>query len=160
VFGSGEAAAAVDEAAAHSLEWTLAIVAVVTALLGIFAAYRLYVRQPKKPEDLARSMQPAYKMLLNKYYVDELYAAAIVRPLVWLSENVLWKIVDVEAIDGTVNGIAHGATAVGDAVRHTQSGNTRSYAVWVVVGALAIIFIIFWPALHALVAPAQAAVTK
>jgi NADH-quinone oxidoreductase subunit L len=80
--------------------------------------------------------------------VDELYAAAIVRPLVWLSENVLWKIVDVEAIDGTVNGIAHGASAVGDGVRHTQSGNTRSYAVWVVVGALAIILILFWPLLH------------
>ena len=92
--------------------------------------------------------------------MDELYAAAVVRPLVWLSENVLWKVVDVEAIDGTVNGIAHGATAVGDTVRHTQSGNTRSYAVWVVVGALAIILIIFWPALHAFVAPAQAAVTK
>jgi NADH-quinone oxidoreductase subunit L len=160
VFGSGEAAAAVDEVAARNLEWTLAIVAVITAVLGIAVAYWLYVRQPKKSEDLAKSMQPAYKTLLNKYYVDELYAAAVVRPLVWLSENVLWKVVDVEAIDGTVNGIAHGATAVGDTVRHTQSGNTRSYAVWVVVGALAIIFIIFWPALHAFVAPAQAAVTK
>jgi NADH-quinone oxidoreductase subunit L len=88
--------------------------------------------------------------------VDELYAAAVVRPLVWLSDNVLWKIIDVEAIDGTVNGIAHGATAVGDTVRHTQSGNTRSYAVWVVVGALAIIIIIFWPALH----PVLGTVTK
>jgi len=160
VFGSGEAAAAVDEAAAHNLEWTLAVVAVVTALIGIFVAYWLYVRQPKKPEDLARSMQPAYKTLLNKYYVDELYAAAIVRPLVWLSENVFWKVVDVEAIDGTVNGIAHGATAVGDTVRHTQSGNTRSYAVWVVVGALAVIVILFWPALHPIVTPVQGAVTK
>jgi len=71
-------------------------------------------------------------------------------------KNVLWKIIDVEAIDGTVNGIAHGASAVGDTVRHTQSGNTRSYAVWVVVGALAIIIIIFWPALH----PVLGTVTK
>jgi NADH-quinone oxidoreductase subunit L len=156
VFGSGEAAAAVDEAAARNLEWTLAIVAVITAAIGIAIAYWLYVRQPKKPEDLAKSMQPAYKTLLNKYYVDELYAAAIVRPLVWLSETVLWKVIDVEAIDGTVNGIAHSATAVGDTVRHTQSGNTRSYAVWVVVGALAIIIIIFWPALH----PVLGTVTK
>ena len=88
--------------------------------------------------------------------MDELYAAVVVAPFVWLSENVLWKIVDVEAIDGTVNGIAHGATAVGDTVRHTQSGNTRSYAVWVVVGALAIIVILFWPALHPVVAPLKA----
>jgi NADH-quinone oxidoreductase subunit L len=151
VFGTGEGTApALDEAAAHSLEVTLAIVAVITAALGITVAYWLYVRQPKKPAELAKSVQPVYKTLLNKYYVDELYAAAVVRPLVWLSENVLWKVVDVEAIDGTVNGIAHGAAAAGDAARHTQSGNTRSYAVWVVVGALAVILILFWPALHPL----------
>jgi NADH-quinone oxidoreductase subunit L len=149
IFGLGETAApALDEAAARALEFTLMAVAIFTALLGIAVAYWLYVRQPKKPDELAKSMQPVYKTLLNKYYVDELYAAAIVRPLVWLSENVLWKVVDVEAIDGTVNGIAHGARSVGDTVRHTQSGNTRSYAVWVVVGALAVILILFWPLLH------------
>jgi NADH-quinone oxidoreductase subunit L len=150
VFGGAEAAAtsaAIDEAAAHSLELTLAIVAVTTALLGIAVAYWLYVRQPKKPAELAKSLQPAYKTLLNKYWVDELYAATVVRPLVWVSDHVFWKIVDVEAIDGTVNGIAHGATAVGDRVRHTQSGNTRSYAAWVVVGALVVIAILFWPSL-------------
>jgi len=145
VFGSGEAAAVIDEVAAHNLEITLAIVAVFTALLGIAVAYWLYVRRPKKPEQLAKSLQPVYQTLLNKYWVDELYAATVVRPLVWLSENVLWKVVDVEAIDGTVNGIAHGATSLGDTVRHTQSGNARSYAVWVVVGALAVIAILFWP---------------
>ena len=149
IFGLGETTSPVlDEAAARSLEFSLMGVAIFTALLGIAVAYWLYVRQPKKPDELARSMQPVYKTLLNKYYVDELYAAVIVRPLVWLSENVLWKIVDVEAIDGTVNGIAHGAASVGDTVRHTQSGNTRSYAVWVVVGALAVILILFWPFLH------------
>ena len=145
MFGSGEPAAAIDEVAAHNLEITLAIVAVFTALLGIAVAYWLYVRQPKKPEQLADSLQPVYKTLLNKYWVDELYAASVVRPLVWFSEKVLWKVVDVEAIDGTVNGIAHGATSLGDTVRHTQSGNARSYAVWVVLGALAVIAILFWP---------------
>jgi NADH-quinone oxidoreductase subunit L len=152
VFGSGEAAAAaaIDEAAARSLEIYLAIIAVAAAGIGIFVAYWFYVRQPKKPESLAKSVQPVYNTLLHKYYVDELYAAAVVRPLVWLSDHVLWKIVDVEAIDGTVNGIAHGATATGDRLRHTQSGNARSYAVWVVVGALAIIAILFWPSIRPL----------
>jgi hypothetical protein len=46
-----------------------------------------------------------------------------------------------------VNGIAQGATAVGDRVRRTQSGNARSYATWVVVGALVVIVILFWPTL-------------
>ena len=111
-------------------------------------AYWLYLRQPQKPAEIARSLEPVYKTLVNKYYVDDLYAAAVVRPLIWISDHVLWKIVDVDAIDGTVNGIAHGATAVGDSVRHAQSGNARSYAVWVVVGALVIIAILFWPSLR------------
>jgi NADH-quinone oxidoreductase subunit L len=148
VFAAHGGAEALSEAALHSLELTLAAVASVAALAGLGIAFWMYLKQPGKPEQLAKSLRGAYTTLYNKYYVDELYAAAIVRPLVWLSENVLWKIVDVEAIDGTVNGIAHGATAVGDTVRQTQSGNTRSYAVWVVVGALAVILILFWPALR------------
>jgi NADH-quinone oxidoreductase subunit L len=147
VFGARGEADGLSEAAAHSLEITLAIVAVATATVGFFTAFWLYLRQPGKPEQLAKSLNGAYTTLYNKYYVDELYAAAVVRPLLWLSENVLWKIVDVEAIDGTVNGVAHGATGLGDTVRKTQSGNTRSYAVWVVVGALAIILILFWPSI-------------
>jgi NADH-quinone oxidoreductase subunit L len=53
--------------------------------------------------------------------------------------------VDVGVIDGSVNGIAQGTEAVGDTVRHTQSGNVRSYAVWVIIGAIVILAIIFWP---------------
>jgi NADH-quinone oxidoreductase subunit L len=93
-------------------------------------------------------MKGAYTTLLNKYYVDELYAAAIVNPLMWISTNILWKTTDVAGIDGAVNGIAEGATSIGDTLRHTQSGNTRSYAVWVVVGALVVIAVIFWPFLR------------
>ena len=146
VFGSRETLEGASEAAAHSLELTLAGAAVATAVIGFFVAFWFYIRQPGKPESLAKSMRGAYTTLLNKYYVDELYAAVVVRPLMWISTNVLWKVVDAGAIDGAVNGIASGATAIGDNVRHTQSGNTRSYAVWVVIGALAVIAIIFfWP---------------
>jgi hypothetical protein len=44
-----------------------------------------------------------------------------------------------------MDGIASGATSLGDTLRHTQSGNTRSYAVWVVIGAILVFGIIFWP---------------
>jgi NADH-quinone oxidoreductase subunit L len=146
VFGSQEGAEVLSEAAAHSLELTLAVVAVISALLGLAIAIWLYLKRPEKADGLAKSMAPAYRMLLNKYYVDELYAATIVKPLLWISTNVLWKIADVAAIDGAVNGIADGAMSIGDRVRHTQSGNTRSYAVWVVIGALVVIAVIFlWP---------------
>jgi NADH-quinone oxidoreductase subunit L len=147
VFGGAqEAAGAATEAATHQLELILAGVAFGTALIGIAIAYWLYLKNPRKPDDLAKSMKPAYTTLLHKYYVDELYAATIVRPLLWLSTNVFWKATDVAGIDGTVNGIAHGAAALGDGVRHSQSGNTRSYAVWVVAGAIVILAVIFfWP---------------
>ena len=146
VFGSHEGAEALSEAAAHSLEITLAVVAVVSALVGLAVAWWLYLKSPGKADGIAKSLKPAYTTLLNKYYVDELYAAVVVKPLLWISTNVLWKVADVGIIDGAVNGIAHETTALGEGVRHTQSGNTRSYAVWVVVGAIVIIGVIFfWP---------------
>ena len=145
VFGGVEVAGA--EAGVRSLELWLAGVAVLIALTGALFAYWLYLKRPEKADGLAKSLKPAYATLLNKYYVDELYAAVVVRPLVWISTNVLWKAADVAGIDGAVNGIAEGATAIGDGVRRTQSGNTRSYAVWVVVGAIVVIAVIFfWPA--------------
>jgi len=152
VFASAPGAEVVNEAAAHQLEIILAIVAVASALIGLGVAFWLYIRQPGKPEQIAKSMRPVYNTLLNKYYVDEFYAAVVIKPLMWISTNVLWKIVDVAGIDGTVNGIASGAKSIGDTVRHAQSGNTRSYAVWVVIGALVVIAVIFfWPAVRPVV---------
>jgi NADH-quinone oxidoreductase subunit L len=145
VFAQGAPAdSGAAEAAAHVLEVPLAIVAVITAALGLGIAFWLYIRKPGKPAELARSMKGVYTALLNKYYVDELYAAVIVKPLLWFSTKVLWQTVDVQMIDGAVNGVAHGAITTGDHVRHAQSGNTRSYAVWVVIGAIIVIAIVFW----------------
>ena len=146
VFAQGTPAeSGAAEAAAHALETPLAIVAVVTATIGLFVAYWLYLKKPEKPAELAKSFKGVYTTLFNKYYVDELYAATVVKPLLWLSTKVLWQTVDVQMIDRAVNGIAHGALEVGDKTRQAQSGNTRSYAVWVVIGAIVVIAIIFWP---------------
>jgi NADH-quinone oxidoreductase subunit L len=147
MFGQGGAAVA-EESGAYELELWLVAVAVTTSLIGLAVAFWMYLKRPSKPEELAKSMKGAYTTLLNKYYVDELYAAVIVNPLMWISTNFLWKTIDVAGIDGAVNGIADSATALGDKSRRTQSGNTRSYAVWVVVGALVVIAAIFWPLLH------------
>jgi NADH-quinone oxidoreductase subunit L len=144
VFGGQESVETAGEAAAHHLELTLAFVAVSAAVVGLVVAYWLYLKRPEKADGLAKSLKPAYTTLLNKYYVDELYAAVVVRPLLWISTNALWKVADVAVIDGAVNGIANETTALGDGVRQTQSGNTRSYAVWVVVGALVVIAVIFF----------------
>jgi NADH-quinone oxidoreductase subunit L len=143
VFGAAEAGGG---EAAQSLEHILSIVAVVAATAGLLVAWRMYSQKVQRG-----TSEGVHKLLYNKYYVDEIYAATVVRPLVWLSSNVLWKVVDAGIIDGAVNGVADGAAAVGDTVRHTQSGNTRSYAVWVVVGALVVLGIVFWPILQPVV---------
>jgi NADH-quinone oxidoreductase subunit L len=83
-------------------------------------------------------MHGLYTLLLNKYYVDEIYLALIVRPLLWVSTNVLWHTVDEKVIDGAVNGVASSARGIGGEVRQIQSGNPRSYATWVVIGAVGV----------------------
>jgi NADH-quinone oxidoreductase subunit L len=143
VFGAAEAGGG---EAAQSLEHILSVVAVVAATAGLLVAWRMYSKKVERG-----TSEGLHKLLYNKYYVDEIYAATVVRPLMWLSTNVFWKVVDAGMIDGAVNGVADGAAAVGDTVRHTQSGNTRSYAVWVVVGAIVVLGIVFWPILQPVV---------
>jgi hypothetical protein len=67
-----------------------------------------------------------------------------VRPLLWISTNVLWHAIDEQGIDGAVNGISRETGDVGDRLRHLNSGNTRSYATWVVVGAVALTTVLLW----------------
>jgi hypothetical protein len=61
-----------------------------------------------------------------------------VRPLMWISTNVLWHGVDEGVIDGAVNGIGTVAQRLGGDARKIQSGNERSYASWVVIGAVGV----------------------
>jgi len=106
------------------------------AVLGFLAAWWLYIKSPETPKRWAQSVRGLYLLLLNKYYVDEIYAALIVRPLLWISTNVLWHGVDEGVIDGVVNGSARVARASGSELRKLQSGNMRSYAAWVLIGAV------------------------
>jgi NADH-quinone oxidoreductase subunit L len=110
--------------------------AVIVGILGLLVAWWFYIKSPEVPKRLAQSLRGPYTLLLNKYYVDEIYLALIVRPLLWISTNVLWHVVDERVIDGTVNGAATVAREAGGQVRELQSGNARSYATWVVFGAV------------------------
>jgi len=109
---------------------------VIVAVLGLFLAWWFYIKNPDLPKRLAKSVHGLYQLLLNKYYVDEIYAALIVRPLLWISTNVLWHGVDEGLIDGIVNGSARVARASGSRLRELQSGNTRSYAAWILIGVV------------------------
>ena len=129
---------------AHALELEMTGIAVLVALIGFLIAWYLYILKPGLPRKIARSFHPVYQLLWRKYYVDELYGALIIGPLIWISRNVLWKIIDVGLIDGTVNGLASLSRESGGGLRHMQSGNTRSYAAWVVVGAVAVTVFFVW----------------
>ncbi|MGB9244057.1 MAG: NADH-quinone oxidoreductase subunit L [Candidatus Acidiferrales bacterium] len=123
---------------------------VIVGLIGILVAWWFYIRRPDLPKKLAQSMYGIYTLMLHKYYVDEIYAAVIIRPLLWISTNVLWHTVDEGLIDGTVNGSARLARETGGKLRELQSGNARSYASWVVVGAVGVTALLLgiWMKVH------------
>jgi NADH-quinone oxidoreductase subunit L len=116
---------------------------VLIALLGLLLAWWFYIKSPQTPKKLADSLRAPYTLILHKYYVDELYNAAIIQPLLWISTNVLWHVVDETVIDGTVNGVARVARESGSQLREIQSGNARSYATWVVIGAVGVTVLMF-----------------
>ena len=119
-------------------------VAVVTALVGAMVAYWLYLQRPEKADRLVKSLNPAYTTLLNKYYVDEVYQEAVVDPIVEGSTEILWRGVDVGMVDGAVNGAGTTAQAAFGTLRKIQSGNIRSYAGWVALGAALVVAYMVW----------------
>jgi len=137
VFG-GEFPKAITEGHSNT-EWLLMGISVLFSLAGLFVAYILYVSKPYLPQKIAASLGAFYEAVLNKYYVDEIYAKLFVKPLVDGSTAILWQGVDRKVIDDTVNNAADGATHVSDEVRHMQSGNLRSYAGWIAAGAAVVI---------------------
>ncbi len=108
-------------------------------LFGIFLAWLMYVAKPGMADAFAGSVKGLYTLVYNKYFVDEIYDAAVITPLVEGSRAVLWKGVDAGAIDGAVNGIGARAQDVGGVLRLLQSGNIRSYATWVLFGSVLVI---------------------
>ena len=125
----------------HATEWVLMGVAVLIAALGIVGAWRLLKPEALVPARQAPEERGFARILRNKWYVDEIYDALIVRPLVWLSTEVLWKRVDQRVIDSAgVNGAARGARALGWANRWLQTGQVGVYVAVFVVGVLLIIW--------------------
>ena len=130
--------------ARHSTELTFTGISVAAGLLGLFLAWLLYHRSPGLPDRIAHSLHALYSAVANKYWVDEMYATIFVKPLIGVSRVVFWRTVDQGLIDGTLNGGADGARELSDSVRHMQSGNLRSYAGWVAIGAACVIAYMVW----------------
>jgi len=112
--------------------------ATLMGLIGIAAAYVLYVKSPGLPDLLAQQWQQLYRLSFNKWYVDEAYDRMLVRPTVRLADR-LWSGVDVAVIDGAVNGVARAIAWGGWLMRLAQSGQTQHYALGMTVGAVLIL---------------------
>jgi len=126
--------------ASPATERALVVSAVLVAVLGLVAALRLLKPETLVPARLAPPERGLGRLLWNKWYVDELYDAMVVRPVMWLSREVLWKVVDVRVVDGLlVNGTAAASRAVGWVGSRLQTGEVGVYVVLFVVGVIAVV---------------------
>jgi len=141
---SQEAPAAAAESGGVALLQALLGAPVMAGLIGFFLAWWFYIRSPETPKKMAASLGALYRLLAGKYFVDELYAAVIVRPLVWVSDKVLWHAVDERVIDGAVNGVASVSRETGDRLRYASTGNIRTYAAWVLIGVVVFTSLLLW----------------
>ena len=155
VFHTGAAVPAADGAAApaeeegsSTTELIFSAISVSIAAIGFLLALWLYFLNPALPDRIAKAFGGFYTLVLDKYKIDELYGAVIIQPIIALSTNVFWKGIDRGLIDGAVDGGAAGAQETSDALRHMQSGNIRSYAGWVAVGACVVIAFMVWRGLR------------
>jgi len=116
-------------------------VSIGAGVLGILIAYYMYAVNLELPNRIAASLGGLYTLVYNKYFVDEVYDATVVTPMIIGSRTVLWHGVDQGIIDGAVNGVGHQSKGIGDVLKLLQSGSIRSYATWVVLGSVALLIV-------------------
>lgn len=127
-------AAAHNESVAHSVEWGLMALSVAGAALGIFVAFKTYQNLDRAVQ-LKSRWAKLHELLFNKWYIDELYQAVIVKPLVVLS-TWIWKVVDVQILDRIVMTFGRASAWAGQTVRVIQTGSLQMYGVMLVLGIL------------------------
>jgi NADH-quinone oxidoreductase subunit L len=134
-----------SETGSTRLEIILSIVAVLVALEGWLIADKFYRRKPERPTHYAAAIPAGYRLLANKYYVDEFYGAVVVKPLLGISKFFLEWVVDIGILGGAAWLIGGIATFAGAILQRWQSGNLRSYAAWLAAGAAAVLLFLLVP---------------
>ncbi len=114
---------------------------VILVLLSIILAWYLYRKNTDLSGKLRTSMSGLHKLLLGKYFVDELYGAVIIRPIV-NGSLFLWKIVDVFLIDGLINGLAVVIGDISTGLRTVQTGRLRTYATIFLAGVVVLLLFV------------------
>ncbi len=116
-------------------EWLLILISVAVALFGIYLAYIFYIKKPQTPHQLNAKFPYIYKLLYNKYYVDEIYNAIFVKPVVRGSE-IVYDNFDLKVIDGAVNGSASVTGLSGKILSYIQTGLIKDYALVFLFGVI------------------------
>ena len=125
-------------------ELLLMIVSSAVAVVGIAVAMYFFLKNRRAADRMADRFGGVRELLLNKYYVDEAYNAAIVQPIRIVSEEALWKVVDVRVIDGAVNGVAETVGGGSEVLRRVQTGSVRTYAASLLFGVVMILGYYLW----------------
>ncbi len=126
------------------LERMLTGFSVLAAVLGWLLADTLYRRKPELPAKIAAHSRALYRLVANKYWIDEIYGFLIVKPLLVISRYILWGGFDRGVIGGGNRVLAGSAQGAGAVLRRIQSGNIRSYAGWLAIGAAIILLLSFF----------------
>ncbi len=127
---------------AHGTEWLLIALSTAVAAGGLLLAWKWYTRDAgREPEAIARALPGPYALVRDKFRVDEIYDAVIVRPFRLLARG-LWKVVDVLIIDGILNAGAFLVELGGDLLRFLQTGNVRNYALSFFLGVVALMLFV------------------
>jgi NADH-quinone oxidoreductase subunit L len=140
IFRNADRKLAFYGAHSHLEEIILMTISTIGAVASIFFARYVYLKNPSIAENVSRKFKGVYRLLLNKYYVDEVYDAAVVNPIVKGSEKVLWKVADNKIIDGLVNGTASFITLISNNIRKMQTGVAQVYALVMMLGIVAALF--------------------
>src|SRR5581483_1707645 len=133
-----------EVASEGGVELTLMLVSIVVAFAGIGIATYYFLKNTHAAALLAARFAGLRLLLQNKYYVDEIYAAALVQPIRITSESGLWKGVDVNVIDGIVNGVGRTVAGTSDVLRRLQTGSVRAYAASLFFGVVLILGYYLW----------------
>ena len=140
IFAPAEAKLRTFGSHSHFEELLLMGISVAAALSAIYFAYVVYTRKKEIADKTASSVKGLYNTLLNKYYVDEIYESSVIKPILIISEKVLWKVTDNKLIDGIVNGSAKLIYYISIIIRKMQTGVAQFYALIMMIGISVALF--------------------
>ncbi len=141
VFAPANHILEIEEHGLKAVDYVLMVVSLIVAMCGIALAWFMYLRRTDLPVKVGARLRPLYRVVYNKFYIDEFYDATFVRLAVDGSRWV-WRRFDEKIIDGAVNGTGWLWQRAGLAIRPIQSGRVQNYLLWMFIGLFVIVTVV------------------